>query len=200
MPGDHIGSEQQFVHISFVYPKPSDPFSGLYIAHLAIVESSGHKHRRIVFLCDIVVRRIGKHIVVFAFDRRIAPFLVFESRQGDRRIGHCGDDVHKRHFRHDAGIKVRSHIGDDPHEETTGAAASCKYRLRIGIALRDKRLGHGNEISESVALVEQSTFGIPAIALFPTAAHMGDGLDEAAVQELEADGAKVDCMLEPYAP
>ena len=37
MPRNHIGSQQQFVHISFVYPKPCHPFSGLYIAHLAIV-------------------------------------------------------------------------------------------------------------------------------------------------------------------
>ena len=87
------------------------------------------------------------------------------------------------YFCHDAGIKVRTHISDYPHEETAGAATSCKYRLRIGIALRDKRVGHGDEIRESVAFVEQSTFGIPAIALFPTAAHMGDGLDEATVQE-----------------
>ena len=105
--------------------------------HLAgSIEPGGDEHRGIASLCDIVVRRIGKHVVVFTLDGRIAPFLVFERREWDRRIRHRGNDVHKRRFRHDASIKVGTHISDRPHDETAGAAALCKHSLRIGIALR----------------------------------------------------------------
>ncbi|HWW34729.1 MAG TPA: hypothetical protein VNZ23_05760, partial [Xanthobacteraceae bacterium] len=80
-----------------------------------------------------------------------------------------------------------------PHKETAGTATSCKYRLRIGIALCDKRLGHGDEIREGVAFVEQSTFGQRSPFSRPPRTWAMAWMKPRS-KRLATDGVKVDCM------
>ena len=70
------------------------------------------KNSRRLFALDIVVRRIGQHVVVLDFHRRVAPFLVFESGQRHPRIRHGGDDVDERHLGDNAREQVGTEIGD----------------------------------------------------------------------------------------
>ena len=53
MAGIHIGLEQEVMRIGFTCPKPSDPFGGLGIAHLAVVEACSDEHRGIVLSCNL---------------------------------------------------------------------------------------------------------------------------------------------------
>src|SRR6516225_9913239 len=53
----------------------------------------------------------------------------------------------------------------------------------MGIAFRDQRLGHSDEIRERVALIEHATFGVPALTFFVSPAHMGNGIDKAAINQ-----------------
>ena len=42
-------------------------------------------------------------------------------------------------------------------------------------------VGRGDEIRKRISLVEHSPFGVPALAFFVSAAHMGNGIYKAAV-------------------
>ena len=55
-------------------------------------------------------------------------------------------------------------------------------------ALLHQILAHRDEIGERVRFLRQLAFAIPAPALLAAATHMGDGVDEAAIDEREPVG------------
>src|SRR5262249_23777342 len=73
-----------------------------------------------------------------------------------------------------------------------GAAALRENGPGIGIAFGNQRLGDSVEIRERVALIENAAFGIPTLAFFTSAAHMGNGIDEAAINQAES-GTREGC-------
>ena len=57
-----------------------------------------------------------------------------------------------------------------------------------GPALLHEKLAHRDEIAEGVHFLRQLPFAVPAPTLLAAAAHMGDGVDEAAIDEREPVG------------
>ena len=73
----HIAIQQKRVVVALHLPKSGDPLGRFPILHLAVVQSCGHEHGRIVLLPNVVVRAIGTHISISSRVIRIAPFVVF---------------------------------------------------------------------------------------------------------------------------
>jgi hypothetical protein len=65
------------------------------------------------------------------------------------------------------------------------ARRADRQALAAGVFLRDEVLGAGDEIVKRVALVQQLAVLVPRTAHLPAAAHVGDGDDEAAVEQAQ---------------
>ena len=135
-------------------------------------------------------------IVGLALDR-VAPFRPFGRRERQARVEHGGQHVDERHLGDDAEEQIGRHVGDRAHQHAAGAAAMRDDPPARGIALFGEELARGDEVGERVRLLLALAVLVPAIALVLAAAHMGDGVDEAAIDQLSALVEKPAGMVMP---
>ena len=102
---------------------------------------------------------------------------------GRRVVEHGVEHVDERHFGDDAGEQLAGAIGDRAHQHAAGAAAMADDALDAALSGLDQRAAGGREIVEAVGLLVALAVEIPAPALVGAAADMGDGIDEAAVDQ-----------------
>ena len=119
---------------------------------------------------------------------RVAPFRPFWWRERQRLVEHGVEHVDKRHLGNQAGIEIRSHISDRSDQCAAGGSAMRDDLAPRTPALFDQILAHRDEIAERVRFLRQLAFAIPAPALLAAATHMGDSVDEAAIDEREPIG------------
>ncbi len=84
--------------------------------------------------------------------------------------------------------QLRRDVGDRAHQHAAGAAAVGDDAARRAVALGDEMAHGGEKIAEGVGLGGELAGFVPAPALLGAAAHMGDGVDEAAVDQRQAVG------------
>ena len=81
-----------------------------------------------------------------------------------------------------------AHVGDRAHQHAAGAAAVGDDAIRGAVAVGDEVTHGGDEVAKGVGLGGELAGLVPTPALFRAAAHMGDGVDEAAVDQRQAVG------------
>src|SRR5688572_29749297 len=96
-----IGLEQQKVIIRFVFTKFRGKFGGFPIRHTRVIKSPCQKDMRIVCRTDVVVWRIGEHIIIMILVGSISPFIIFERGKWNAWITDRIDNVHKGYFSDD---------------------------------------------------------------------------------------------------
>ena len=101
-------------------------------------------------------------------------------------IEHGVEYVDERHFRDDAREQFAGAVGDRAHQHAAGAAAMADDALGARIFGLDQRARCRGEIVKRVGLLLAFAVEIPAPALVGAAANMGDGVDEAAVDQRQA--------------
>ena len=146
---------------------------------------------RIGVRSDIVVGRVGGDgaIVGLALDR-VAPFGPFGRGERQARIEHGGKHVDEGHLGDDAEKQLGRHVGDGAHQHAAGAAALGDDAALGGEACCREIFARGDEVGEAVHLLLALALAVPAIALVLAAADMGDGIDEAAVDEAQRIGGE----------
>ena len=191
MAGAHVGAQQHRAAAGHGRAQPRDPFRRLPIGDARIGQAAHGENRRIVLCRDIVVGRIGQDgaEILFALDR-VAPFRPFRRRQRQRVVEHGVEHVDERHFGDDAGKQFAGAVGDRAHQHAAGAAAMADDAFCAGVFRIDQRPGAGGEIVKAVGLLLALAVEIPAPALVGAAADMGDGIDEAAVDQRQPVGVE----------
>ena len=85
----------------------------------------------------------------------------------------------------DRAPQLRRLIDHRAHQFATGAASGDGDASRLGYALGDQVAGDVHEIVEGVGAFGQLAGFVPVVAQFIAAANMGDGEDEAAIEQRE---------------
>ena len=83
-------------------------------------------------------------------------------------------------------------IDDRAHQETSGAAALDGDFVGVAVSAHDELFDGGDEVGEGVALEGHLAGVVPRVAQFSSAADVGVGHDDAAVEQREARGAESD--------
>ena len=187
----HVGPQQQQAVVGLEGAQLRDPLGRLPVLHLAVPEAGGHQHRGIGPRLDPVVGRVREHVVVGRGRLAgVAPLVVFVGRQRDGLVEHGRDDVDERHVRDQRAVFVGREVRDRADQQAAGAAAHRADPARVGIALAHQVAGDVDEVVEGVPLEHQPALVVPAPAEFLAAAHVGDGVDEAAVDQRQHGGAE----------
>ena len=120
---------------------------------------------------------------------RIAPFGPFRRGQRQVVVEHGVEHVDERHVGDDAGEQVGRHVGDRAHQHAAGRAAMGDDAAARACSLLATRCSPAAMKSVKVfGLLLALAVRVPALALVRAAAHMGDGVDEAAVDQRQAVG------------
>jgi hypothetical protein len=173
------------------------PLRRLVVLHLTVPQAGGHEHRGISLRADVVVRRVRQHVFVVVAVVRIAPLLVFERRERNRIVEHGRDDVHERYVGDEPAILLRRDVRDDTDQQAACAAAGGEDTLARAITARNEEVGNVDEIIERVPLAPETTGFVPAAAALLSAAHVRDGVDEAAVQQRQPRRAECRIRAQP---
>ena len=121
-------------------------------------------------------------------DRRIRQLA-----GGWRQIGieQGVEDIDKGNARDDAGEQVGPHVGNRAHQRAARGIAERHDASGRPVAGFGQIFGDRDEIRESVDLVLAASGIVPTLALFAPAADVGDGVDEAAVDQREQIGIEI---------
>lgn len=110
----HINIEEQKIGIGFHVAQFCHPFCGFEILHLGIVKARCDQHVRVGLLPYLVIWGIRFHVFVVLLVVRVAPFIVFAGRQGNRIVEHGGDDVDEGHRRYNAVVEFGAMLTTAP--------------------------------------------------------------------------------------
>ena len=191
MTGAHFHLEQQHVVIGLQRAELGGPLRRLPVLHSRVVEPAGDQHVRVVLGLDVVVRRIGAHVVVELGLVRIAPLLPLGHGQRKSLVHHRIHHVHEGDLGHDHAEEAGIHVDHGPHQQSAGATAPDDQPSRLGVAAGDQVLRAGDEIGERVALVEQFAVLVPRAPQGAAAPDVGDGVDESPVEQAQTRGVEV---------
>ena len=182
----HVGAQDDEVAVGFLGAQPRHPLGRLPISDARIGEPGQHEHGRIGLGRYVVVGRIGEDVPegLGVLDR-IAPFRPLRRRERQTVVEHGVEHVDERHFGNDAAEQIRPQVGDRPHQETARRAAMGDDFVRRDPAGFDQIIGGGDEVAEGVRFARKLAFAVPAPAFLSAAAHVRDGIDEAAVDQRE---------------
>ena len=169
--------------------QPRDPLGRLPIGDARVGQPGVGEDVRIGLGRHVVVGRIGADDLEIRLGLdRVAPFRPLRRRQRQALVQHGVEHVDERHVGDDAEEQVGRHVGDHAHQHAAGRAAVGDDAAAPGVAFPDQELARGDEVGEGVELLLALALRIPAIALVLAAADVGDGEDEAAVDEAEPAG------------
>ena len=186
----HVGFEEEGIGIGFEGAELGNVFGGLPIHDLAVVEGGLDEHGGVILAGEVGVGAIGLHVEIVVFLERVAPFLVLADGEGESGVEHGVEDVHKGNVADDDAEEIGAHVGDGAHEEAAGAAAFGGEDFFGSEFFGDEMAGGSDEIGEGVELVVHAAGVVPGLAEFATAADVGDGEDDAAIEKADAVGAK----------
>ena len=181
--GSHVGAEQQYVVVGLGGAQLGDPLGRLPVADAWIVQPGRDEHRRIGLAGDVVVGGVRLHIAVPRCLAWVAPLQPLLGGERDRRVRHRVDHVHEGDVGNHRLEQVGAHVDDRAHEQPAGAASADRQPVALRVALRHQVLGGGDEIGERVLLVEQPPLLVPLTPHLLTAADVGDGVNDAAVEQ-----------------
>ena len=179
----HIGVEQKLVLVGFQFAQFCHPLHRLEILYLRVVKSGGHKNTRVVLRFYLVVRRVGKHVVIAILVVGITPLVVLVHGQRNGFIQHGCDHIHERNFGGNAAVKIRFHVYHGTHQQAPRAATGSENLVGRGVFLFDQSLGYIDKVSKGVLFIEHLSVFIPGPPQFLTTANMGNGEHEAPVQK-----------------
>src|SRR5205085_7851277 len=118
----HVGLKEKDVVVSLCRAKLGCELSALPVGNLAVVERDFNQHRRIILRLDVVVRRVGNHIVERSLLVWIAPLYVLACGQREACIQHRVDDINEGDLRYGGLEEIRSHVDDSAHEHPASAS------------------------------------------------------------------------------
>ncbi len=191
MAGLHVDALEDGTAARHRRTQPRDPFRRFPIGHARIREPAEREDRRIVLGRHVLVGRVRQ-------DRPerglalggVAPFGPFGRGQRQLAVEHGVEHVDEGHVGDDRGEEFGREIGHRPHQHAPRAAAMGDDAPLRGVAGLDQRMAAGDEIRKGVGLLLALAVHVPAPSLLGAASHMGDGVDEAAVDEREQVGAE----------
>ena len=190
MAGFHVRAEQQRVRVGLAVAQAGDPLGRFVVLHLRIPQAGADEQGRVGLALDVVVRRVGEHVVVVLLLGRVAPFVELVRRQRDGFVQHRRDDIDEGHLRDQQRVVVRRHVRDRAHQQAAGAAAEAGDAVFRRITFLHQETGDVDEVGEGVLLLQQLAVLVPAAAHFLAAADMGDGVDHAAVEQAQQGRAE----------
>src|SRR3990172_504917 len=179
----HLGLEQDIVVICFHRPELCGPLCRLEILHLRIEEACCYEDVGICLCLDIVVRRVGEHILIVLLVVRISPFIIFRCGQRNALIQHCCYHVHPWNIGNNAFEEVGAHVDDGAHQQPAGTSTLRIQVFRTRVALFDEVFGTVDEVCECILLLQQLAVVVPDPSQFLSSANMGYGIDKAAVKQ-----------------
>ena len=138
----------------------------------------------------LIIGGVTEQIVVVGFVLRVAPLIPFEGGEGNTGVQHGGDHVNKGHGGDDAMKDLGCHVDGGAHEQATGTATVTVYAIGIGPG-RGFQICRGiNVVGEGILLVEQFAVLIPLAPQFLSSPDMGNGPDEAAIEQTQPTAAE----------
>ncbi|MNF74733.1 hypothetical protein D3C84_567730 [compost metagenome] len=135
---------------------------------------------------DLIVGAVALHVVVVALLVRVAPLVVLPCGEGNGLVQHGGDHVDEGHLGHHAAIELGRLVDDGPHQQAAGAAAHGVDLIPGAITLGHQCLGHVDEVVEGILFLQQFAIFIPGTPQLLATPDVGDGIDEASVQQAQA--------------
>ena len=105
MPGRiHVGFQDHSIVVRSNRAHLGDILGRLPVHHLAVIEGCSHQHVGIVLRLNVVVRRVGNHVIESGLLLGITPLLEFTDGERQRLIEHGVHDVHERNA-HQGSVK-----------------------------------------------------------------------------------------------
>ena len=185
MAGSHLSLQQEFTATGSI-AQLRDPLRRLHIQHAGVVQRGHRQDVRVVLVSDVLVRRVGGHvIVVVGIVEGIAPLVPLDHRQWQLWFQHGGQRIDEWHDRRDTREAIRRHVRDSAHQHATGRTAFSDHRLRCGEPTGHQIVGHVDEVKEGVFLLVHLAIVVPTAAHLSPATHVRDGEDHAAIQQRE---------------
>ncbi len=161
-----------------------NPFRRLDVHHPGVVQRRHRQDGRIALGLDVLVRRVGLHVLVDVLVlQRVSPLVPFGDRQRQRRVQDRGQRVDERHRGQDAGEQVGRHVGHRPHQQPACAATVGHQILRPGDVGVDEMRCHRDEVGEGVPLLQHLAVLVPRPAQLAAATHVRDREHHAAVEQ-----------------
>src|ERR1700739_4440850 len=164
---------------------------GFPVGNLAVIESCGEQHGGIGGFVKIVVRAVGKDVIVSGLVIGVAPLGIVGGGEREGRIHHVIHDIDEGNGEMDGLEQVRTHVDYRAHEQASGAATFDEETIFGSPLLLDEVFGTVNEIVEGVLLVHELAIVVPMLAHVVAAANVRDDESEAAVEQDQARGRKV---------
>ena len=147
----------------------------------------------------IVVGGVGAHPEVLRFDRGITPFEVFGGGQRQGGVEHGVQDIDERDFDDGSAEQLGAEVEHRPHQQAAGAATAGDKLRGLGVAGAGEILGASDEVGERGLLVLHAASFAPRFAELAAAANVGDGENDAPVQQTEARERKTRRHAAPVA-
>ena len=186
MAGAHVGLEIERVGVGLGGAELRHPLGRLPIGDARIGEAGEREDRRIVLGARPARRARRRRCGRKSARRvdRVAPFGPFGRGERQGVVEHGVEHVDERHLGDDAGPEVGPQVGDGAHQHAAGRAAlgddAGPWRCsRSAISVSAAAM----KSVKVLALCSRRPFRYQAIALVHAAADMGDGVDEAAIDE-----------------
>ena len=146
--------------------RKSSGFESVFSARSLATHLAGSKywtcesHRPVVtnragYACarDVVVRRVGEHVVVELLLVRVAPLVELVRRERNAVIEHRRDDVDERHVRDDPRYSSGARFATRAISRPPALPPRANTRSRIGVFSRHQESGHVDEVGEGVTLL-----------------------------------------------
>jgi hypothetical protein len=104
--------------------------------------------------------------------------------------GHGVEHVDEGHLGDGRGEQLGTLVEHGTDQQAAGAAPADDHLRGCAESVADQFLGAGDEVAEGVLLVLQLAGAVPRLAELAAAAHVGDGEDEAPLQQAQPSVAE----------
>ena len=187
MAGGHLGLEQYRVVRGGLLLQSRNPFRRLGEQHPGVVERGQGEDRRIRLRVDVLVRRVGLHVLVdLRVVQRVTPLVPLDHREGQRRIEDRVQRVDERHRRQDPVEQLGREVRDRTHQQSAGGPALGDHLLRCRPPGVDEMPSRGHEVGEGVPLAEFLAVLVPVATHLPTTADVRQDEHHAAIEHRQS--------------
>ena len=194
MTGPELGLEEHPV-VRIGGPQLGHPLGRLPETHPGIGKAGRSQDVRVpdrmalgVHGANVVVGRVRLHDLVDpGILDGVAPLVPLDHGERKGLIQDGGQAVDEGHLSHDGPEEIGRQVGHRPHQQPSGTAPAGHQPVPGGPPFRQQGPGAGHEVGEGVGLGRQLALLVPGAAHLPTPADVGDGEDEAPVEEAEAE-------------
>lgn len=178
-----------------------DPFCRLPVGNPSVRNAGRRQNGRIGFCTNGLVRRISSDDGMVRWDVfRVTPFGALGLGERQRIVALAVENIDEGNFRYDTAKQPRSQVECRPNQEPARRSALGHNAACSGVSFLNKAVRTGSEIGEAVRFRTPPARLMPASPVFPTAAHMRDGIDPAAIDKGQDCRIKGWFAAMPYAP